>query len=139
MTKKIENRNQKLMEEIIRYLYKRNLHEDVFLFANGKEYMCDCSYLHYMTDKGEINPIEHETYKKKYYEICDRNPKDIDEYCNPDTVSMTFEGPFYHAYNGYALHNYSAYEDIEKIGKKYGLYPSQGYAWSLSFWEPVVW
>ncbi len=135
MTKKIENRNRKLMEEIIRYLYKRDLIEDMTLFANGKEYMCDCSYLRHKRDRGEIHPIEHTTYKKKYYEICDRNPKDIDEYCNPDTVSMTFEGPLYYTYNGYTLHNYNAREDIAKIARKYGMYPEQGYAWSVSFWK----
>lgn len=123
------------MEEIIRYLYKRDLAEDVFLFANGKEYMCDCTYFRFLNEGKKIAPTEHTTYSKKYYEIENRNPKDIDEYCNPNSVTLTFEGPLYHAYNGYTLHNYNAREDITKIARKYGMYPEQGYAWSVSFWE----
>jgi hypothetical protein len=38
------------------------------------------------------------------------------------------------AYNGYVSYP-PAEEDIQKIAEKYGLYPEQGHAWSLAFYE----
>lgn len=58
-----------------------------------------------------------------------RNIKPEIEYANPDTITMTFEGPLYHALN----HDGGrTYDRLQKMFGKYGLYFEQGYAWSLA-------
>ena len=56
------------------------------------------------------------------------NVEDYIEYGNPDTITVSFEGPMYLAYN----ENPRFFEKIDKFFKKYGLYVEQGYSWSLS-------
>lgn len=53
------------------------------------------------------------------------------EYNNPDTLTMTFEGPLYHAMN-YYIGTPSAWDDLNRIFARYGLYHEMGYAWSLT-------
>lgn len=57
------------------------------------------------------------------------------EYNNPDTLTMTFEGPLYHAMNegGWDKPG-EAWYDLNEIAEKYGLYHEMGYAWSLAFY-----
>lgn len=55
------------------------------------------------------------------------------EYCNPETVSIYFEGPLYETIN------YDDYDFLSKLDKmfldQYGLYFEQGYAWSIAAYE----
>lgn len=124
LTKKEKDRNKKLMEEIIRYLCKHDLFYDVFLYTNGRKY----------SSEENPNAIECIAYGYKYYDYGEWDVIKQIEYNNPNTITMTFEGPLYDAYNGYVSHPH-AEEDIQKIADKYGLYPEQGYAWSLAFYE----
>lgn len=61
------------------------------------------------------------------------NPKDYCEYANPDTITMTFEGPLYDVLN------WNAGEQLEQefcqLIHKYGFYYEMGYPWSLSLYE----
>lgn len=65
--------------------------------------------------------------------IIKKNVADIIEYNNPETLTMGFEGPFYHAMN---------YGDNPKLIKKFdqllttfGLYYELGFAWSLTLYK----
>lgn len=118
-----------LMEEIFQILHKQNADEMVNFYVNGK---------HFSTDKGE-GFIEHQFLDKQtnttmcYYE--DRHPCDVTkqiEYNNPETITMTFEGPMYHDVN---YGSGKILEQIDKKAKKYGLYSELGYAWSLALYE----
>lgn len=124
LTKKEQTRNRQLMEEIIRYLCNHDLFEDVFLYTNGHKYSSNPS----------ANATECSTYGHKYYDYGDWDVTQQIEYNNPNTLTMTFEGPLYDVYNGYTSYPH-AENDIQKIAEKYGLYGEQGYAWSLAFYE----
>lgn len=124
LTKTEQTRNKRLMEEIIRYLCKHGMFIDTCFYTNGRKYS---------PDQGKSG-VECSTYGHKYYDHGDWDVTQQIEYNNPNTVTMTFEGPLYMAYNGYVSYP-PAEEDIQKIAEKYGLYPEQGYAWSLAFYE----
>lgn len=125
LTKKEQTRNTNLMIEIIEYMQKHELFEMVNIYTNGHLYSSD------KTDK------DFTTKTTKYGEYYDYGTYDVTEqieYNNPNTITMTFEGPFYNAYNG-NYGNYKTEDDIRKICDKYGLYAEQGYAWSLALYE----
>ena len=124
LTKTEQARNKRLMEEIIRYLCKHDMFIDTCFYTNGRKYS---------PDKGKSG-VECSTYGHKYYYHGNWDVTQQIEYNNPNTVTMTFEGPLYMAYNGYISYP-PAEEDIQKIAEKYGLYPEQGHAWSLAFYE----
>jgi hypothetical protein len=79
-----------------------------------------------------------ETGKKiadNLYEYEKRNPRDYFEYANPDTLSMSFEGPLNHVLNGYVRGWLKLEEEFSKLFNNYGYYYEMGYAWSLSVYE----
>ena len=118
-------RNKQLMEELIRYLCKNDLFHDVNIYTNGHKYS---------SDKGPSSE-ECSTYGHIYYDHGDWDVESQIEYNNPETITMTFEGPLYYAYNGYTDDGYRTEDDIQNIMAKYGLYAEQGYAWSLAAYE----
>lgn len=65
-----------------------------------------------------------------YYEKEDVDVRENLEYCNPETITMTFEGPLY------SVINYEDYDFVFNMTKKfldeYGLYFEQGHAWSMA-------
>jgi len=61
------------------------------------------------------------------------SPDTYFEYCNLDTLSMSFEGPFYEVIN-YGLCN-SLLEKFDKLIASYGYYYELGNSWNLSLYE----
>lgn len=65
----------------------------------------------------------------------DFNPRDYFEYCNPETISISFDGsPLYAMMNGY---NYSAEEErlitnMDNLFDEYDLYLEMGDSWNAS-------
>lgn len=57
------------------------------------------------------------------------------EYHNPETLTMTFEGPLYHAINYGTGHGYRAWPELDAIFARYGLHLELGHAWSLACYE----
>lgn len=55
------------------------------------------------------------------------------EYRNPDTLTMTFEGPLYHMLNDTGDSLTTA--ELNALFARYGLYYERGHAWSLSLYE----
>lgn len=118
-----KEKNEKLMFEIMEYLKKHNMFFDVGFYTNGKMYT---NVDGYTRTKGEVK-------KHNGIEYVDWGERDVTEYVkynNPSTVTMTFEGGFYEEFN---YGNGQAF--LEGIAEKYGLYPEQGYAWSVTFYE----
>ena len=127
LTAKEQKRNQKLMLDIIQYLQKRDMFSDVNIYINNRKYSSD----------NHENATEYQTKYGPYYDCGEWDVEKQVEYNNPKILTMTFEGPLYHDYNGYFanISDCHAEEDIQKICDKYGLYPEQGYAWSLAVYE----
>lgn len=69
------------------------------------------------------------------YEYENRNPLDYFEYANPDTLSMSFEGPLNHVLNGYTHGWVKLEHEFSKLFEKYGWYYELGHAWNLSAYE----
>lgn len=121
----------KLAEEMIDFMTKRELFYDVFIYVNNKRIASNI----YSSDHPEKYEKKTTAKGSEYYISKDAyKGSDYVEYANDDTITMTFEGPFYHEYNG----NYGSYkiqEAFDKLPEKYGLFFEQGYAWSLSAYE----
>lgn len=125
MTKNIENRNMKLMEDIISYLQKQGMFDAVYLYVNGHRYS---------NEKKSDTDIEKATKYGAYYDNGEYDVTEYIKYNNPEILTMAFEGSLYQEYNG-TYGSYKAENEIRKICDKYGLYPEQGYAWSLAVYE----
>lgn len=122
LTQKIKQRNERLMHKIIRYLHSRDLFYDVTLYANGRKYASE--------QTKDSSPLS--TYGIPYYDLGEADVKQTDEYANPDTVTLIFEGPLYDAMNLYYPNTVE--QDLQAIAAKYGMYFEQGHAWSTSCW-----
>jgi len=64
--------------------------------------------------------------------IKDIKASDYCEYANDKTITMTFEGPMYHAMNMYS--GYELYEGFDSLDFD-NHYFELGHAWSLSFYK----
>lgn len=106
-----------LMVEIIEYLVKHDMFFDTSIYVNGK-----C----YSSNSRHDSVCKNIAGTSVYESDCD-DPSRYIEYCNKETITMTFEGPLYEELN-YG----NAHDELEKIFNKYGLYFEQGYAWSLA-------
>ena len=125
LTQREKNRNFTMMVDIIKYCHKHGLFHDITFYINGEcyssEYEENATLFH-------LGPNSDCTF----YKLENRDVTKYLEYCNPNGLTMVFEGPFYHAYNGYDQHHISTYSDINHIIEKYEMYAEQGYAWSLA-------
>ena len=69
------------------------------------------------------------------YEYENRKAEEYIEYANPDTITMSFEGPLNHVLNGYVPGWVELESEFGKLFEKYGLYYEMGYHWSLSAYK----
>lgn len=105
--------------EIIEFLQQNQLFQDVNIFCNNKRFSSNYS----------AGSIMEKTQLGIYYVMENRNAADVVEFNNPNTITMTFEGPLYHVLN----YGPEALEQkFLKVFEKYGLYYELGYAWSLA-------
>lgn len=115
--------NEKFRDELIDYIDSLGSWYDVSLYCNGRRYVSEGfgkDLPRCYTDAGTV-----------YYDAGTCDVTACVEYANPESITMTFEGPFYSDLN----ENPSVGEKLNEIGKKYGCYYEQGYAWSLAFYE----
>ena len=119
------NRNESLAIDIYDWCKKHHLWSDCCIYFDG---MALASWPEW---KGEIG----KKIDEDLYEYGNKNPYDYVTYSNPDTITMTFEGPLYHTLNGY-IHGWTKLEQkFSKLFEKYDLYYEMGYAYSLSAYE----
>ncbi len=105
--------------EIIEFLQQNQLFQDVNIFCNNKRFSSSYSAGSEMV-KGQL---------AVYYITDSCNVAEIVEFNNPNTITMTFEGPLYMVLN-YGPAKTEA--EFLKLFTKYGLYYELGYAWSLA-------
>lgn len=114
---------EKFVRKLIDWLAERDLWFETSIYACGKRYSDDV----YGADKDIAE--KQVTEKSNAYYVTDcPDPRAIVEYANPDLITMTFEGPLYHALN----YEFSLEEKLQAFFAKYGMYFEYGYAWSLS-------
>lgn len=102
---------EKLRQEIVELFKSYELYIDCTIYCNGKRY-------NYSGDKLDIRDADVTEYL---------------DYCNPDTLSMSFDGDIYDVFN-YDLFP-SLLEKFDKLLESYGLYYELGNAWNLSLYE----
>lgn len=109
----VRNNNKEQLEslakKIVALLQKHDLWESVRVYVNGK---CYCS------EKGVIDNI---------------SPRDYLDYCNPETISMSFEGDFYDVVN----HGRSpdVLKKFIKLINEYGYAYELGNSWNLTLYK----
>ena len=119
------NKNELLANEIYSWCKKHHLWGDNIIYFNGKA----------LASFPEWNGEQGKQLAEDLYEYENRNPKDYFEYANPETVSMSFEGPLYSVLNGYVRGWTKREEELNKIFEKYGYYFEYGNAWNLSAYD----
>lgn len=118
----MKNKNEALAKDIYNWCKKNHLWGDNTIYFNGKAWSSSRTW-----DLDAGKPIDEDLYE---YE--NKNPKDYFEYGNPDTLSMSFEGPLYHMLNGYVGGWVKKENEFMKLFEKYGYYFEYGHAWNLS-------
>lgn len=114
-----------LAKDIYKFCIKKDLWGDNIIYFNGKAW----------SSSPEWSGVDGKKIGDMLYEYDDKNPTDYFEYANPDTLSMSFEGPLNHVLNGYVKGWTKLEQQFSKLFAKYGLYYEMGYAWSLSAYE----
>ena len=121
----MEKNMEALAKDIYNWCMKKGLWGDNIIYFDGKAW----------SSSPEWSGVKGKQIGDRIYEYEDKNPKDYFEYGNPNTLSMTFEGPLYHVLNGYTKGWSKLEQQFSKLFKKYGLYYEMGYAWSLSAYQ----
>lgn len=134
MTEKQTKRNRPVTPEnmrrmalsVIRYLNRYGLFYAVDIWAGG---------MHYSDSKHPGQELRTDLVKNAEVWACEEDMSAQPcEYRNPETLTMTFEGPLYHSINNGLYRGYKAYRELDGIFARYGLYSELGHAWSLSCW-----
>lgn len=115
---------EKLRTAIVALLTEYDILGDCTIYANGKRWIygykvSDDAYELALTEKVEDNI----------------DVKEYLEYCNPDTISITFDGSGLYGILNYDIDDRGFIERFNALLKEYGLYYEQGFAWSLSLYE----
>ena len=111
---------------------------DIYEWCHANEVWMDCT-IYYDGKAISYHDTWHGVKGKEIadnlYEYEDKNPLDYFEYANPDTLSMSFEGPLYRILNAYSEDWVWTEQQFIDIFNKHGYYYEMGYAWSLSAYE----
>ena len=108
--------------EIINFLIRHQLWQDVCVYVGKKRYTCFDG--------------EHYQYDSTWDCVFRENDKKASDYVDyySDFLTMTFEGPFYDVinYNNSTKHCDKLIEEFNDIIKKFNKYYELGHAWSLA-------
>lgn len=121
----MNNRNESLALHIYDWCKAKHLWGDNCIYYNGKAL---ASWSEWEGEAG--HKVNDDLY---LYE--NKDPLRYIEYANPNTITMSFEGPLYHVLNGYVRGGYKLEEQLQELFKKYGYYFEYGHAWNLSAYE----
>ena len=119
------NRKEKLATDIYNFCQKHHLWGDNIIYFDGKAW---ASFADWHGVKGKY-------INENLYEYENKNPLDYFEYANPDTLSMSFEGPLYEVLNAYVRGWVKLEDQFVRLFEKHGYYYELGHAWNLSTYE----
>lgn len=121
----MKNKMETLARDIYSWCIENDLWGDSCIYFNGKAWASWDSW--HEEDGKQIS--------ERLYEYQERDPREYFEYANPDTLSMSFEGPLYHVLNGYVKGWTKLENEFFDIFKKHGMYYEMGHAWNLAAFE----
>lgn len=121
----MDNRNERLAIDIYNFCKKKGLWGDNCIYFNGIA-LASWPDWHGVTGKKIAEDL---------YRYDNKRPLDYIRYANPETITMSFEGPLNHVLNGYVKGWVKLENEFSKLFKKHGFYYEMGYAWSLSAYE----
>lgn len=119
------NRNEALALEIYDWCKKHNLWGDNIIYFNGKA----------LSSSAEWGDEIGKQIDENLYEYEGKNPRNYFEFGNPETLSMSYEGPLNHVINGYVSGWVKLEDEFLKLFKKHGYYAEYGNSWNLSAYE----
>jgi len=119
------NKKKKLAIDIYNWCKKHELWMDITIYFDGIAW----SY------QPEWHGVKGKYIEEDLYEYENKNPLDYFEYANPNTLSMSFEGPLYDVLNAYVRGWVKLEDEFLKLFEKYGWYYEMGHAWNLSAYE----
>lgn len=119
---------EELRLKIVRLLAKYDCLVDCTIYANNTRWIYGYTFSDDYSEMTTTTKIEENVDVSEYL-----------EYCNPDTISIAFDGsPLYEVMN----HHNTSVENPEKLiaefnalCKEYGLYFDLGNSWNLSLYE----
>ena len=112
---------EKLAKEIYDWCIEKNLWGDNCIYFNGKAWA-----------SWESWDVNGKKIGDRLYEYKDKNPKEYFEYANPNTLSMSFEGPLFHVLNAYVPGWVELVEEFGDLFRNHNYYYELGHAWNLS-------
>ena len=119
---------EEMANEIIDFLKKHNLENDVCIYFNNKRIAFGNNW-----DSKQEKLIPYEEVKE---DIC---PLNYFKYVNEKHIlSMSFEGELYHVLNGYDSYSDKLTSKFSKIFEKCGVYYELGNAWNLSCFPSTI-
>jgi hypothetical protein len=109
-----------MTHEILKSLIENNVTTDVCLYAMDRKF------------RFEKAPgfIPYKDIPGVFISDSEVDVRHCVEYCNPELITMTFEGDLYYYIN--ERPELKPVTDLNNILKKYGCYYEQGFAWSLA-------
>lgn len=119
------NRNESLAIDIYDWCKKHNLWGDCTIYFDGIA----------LSSSKEWDLEHGKKIDEDLYQYENKNPLDYFVYANPDTVSMSFEGPLYRVLNGYVKGWDKLEAQFQKLFEKYDYYFEYGNAWNLCAYE----
>lgn len=121
----MKNNMELLARDIYDWCIENDLWGDNIIYFNGKAWSSSSTW----------SGVAGKKIDEHLYEYEDKDPSDYFEYANPDTLSMSFEGPLNHVLNGYTYGWTKLEREFSKLFKEYNLYYEFGCAWNLSAYE----
>lgn len=116
---------EKLAVDIYKWCVKKEFWSDCCLYFNGKAW----------SSSSEWSGVKGKQIGDRLYEYENKNPRDYFEYANPNTLSMSFEGPLYMVLNAYVSGWTKLEQQFAKLFAKYDCDYEMGHAWNLSVYE----
>lgn len=113
---------EKLALELLTYLQKNELFNYVYIYVNG-----DC----YSDHRIDGNGTQLTTDYGAYYHIPNQPVREIMDYCNPETISVRFDGDLYYELN---QSDGRVADDLNRMFKKHNMYFDQGYPSDFSLY-----
>ena len=121
----MNNKMELLAKDIYNWCTKNDLWGDNIIYFNGKAWSSSSSW----------SGVNGKKIAEDLYKYKDKDPRDYFEFANPDTLSMSFEGPLNHVLNGYVPGWVKLEYEFSKLFEKYGYYYEMGHDWNLSAYE----
>lgn len=121
----MKTKMEMLAKDIYDWCMKNDLWGDNIIYFEGKAWSSSSTW----------SGVKGKKIAEDLYEYENKNPRGYLEYCNQDTLSMSFEGYLNHILNGYSYGWVKLEAEFSNMFEKYGYYYEMGYSWSLSAYK----